>query len=32
LQKPLDPLVLTSTVRDLIRASALVEPHPEMRS
>jgi DNA-binding transcriptional MerR regulator len=32
LQKPLDPLMLTSTVRDLIRASALVEPHPEMRS
>jgi DNA-binding transcriptional MerR regulator len=32
LQKPLDPLVLTSTARDLIRASALVEPHPEMRS
>jgi DNA-binding transcriptional MerR regulator len=32
LQKPLDPLVLTSTVRDLIRASPLVEPHPEMRS
>jgi DNA-binding response OmpR family regulator len=31
LQKPLDPLVLTSTVRDLIRASALVEPDPEMR-
>jgi DNA-binding transcriptional MerR regulator len=31
LQKPLDPLVLTSTVRDLIGASAPVEPHPEMR-
>jgi DNA-binding transcriptional MerR regulator len=31
LRKPLDPLVLTSTVRDLIRASALVEPDPEMR-
>jgi CheY-like chemotaxis protein len=29
LQKPLD--LLTSTVRDLIRASALVEPDPEMR-
>jgi DNA-binding transcriptional MerR regulator len=32
LHKPLDPVVLTSTVRDLIRASAPVEPHPEMRS
>ena len=32
LQKPLDPLVLTSTVRGLIRAGPLVEPHPEMRS
>jgi DNA-binding transcriptional MerR regulator len=32
LQKPLDPLVLMSTVRDLIRASALVDPHPERRS
>jgi DNA-binding transcriptional MerR regulator len=32
LQKPLDPLVLTSTVRDLIRASAVVEPHPVTRS
>jgi DNA-binding response OmpR family regulator len=32
LQKPLDPVVLTSTVRDLIRASAPVELLPEMRS
>jgi CheY-like chemotaxis protein len=31
LQKPLDPIVLTSTVEDLIRASALVEPQAEAR-
>jgi DNA-binding transcriptional MerR regulator len=31
LQKPLEPLVLTSTVRDLIRASAFVEPHAGAR-
>jgi DNA-binding transcriptional MerR regulator len=32
LQKPLDPLVLTSTVSDLIHANALVEPYRERRS
>jgi DNA-binding response OmpR family regulator len=31
LQKPLDPFVLVSTVTDLIRASALVEGHQEVR-
>jgi CheY-like chemotaxis protein len=31
LQKPLDPLVLTSTVEDLIRSSALVESPAEAR-
>jgi CheY-like chemotaxis protein len=30
LEKPIDPLVLTSTVRELIRASALVEPGMEV--